>query len=117
MNKIITWVKSNWKIVVIVLLSFMFLNKCNSSNNYERKYKKEVKYVEYVIDSLNTVHSNSTYYIDSLNHVIKERDAEIGSLKKLIDVYTEQNSELINRNKALANKPVIVNIENKKETE
>ena len=63
------------------------------------------------------MYSNSAKHIDSLNRVIKEKNAEINSLTKQLNIYVEQNAQLNDRNKALANKPVVVNIENKKDNE
>lgn len=108
MNKIISWIKTNWKILLIVLLSLMFISKCTAANNYERKYHKEQQHVVYVTDSLSSMYSHSAKHIDSLNHVIKEKNAEISSLSDQLKIYIEQN-------KALANKPVVVNVENKSE--
>ncbi len=107
--------KKHWKVIVIILLAIMFLSKCTSSGNYKRKYNKQLKQTEYVIDSMNTVYSNSSKYIDSLKHVIIYKDNEIKSLSEQLNIYKEQNSQLNDRNKALANKQIIVNVE--KETE
>ena len=100
--------KNNWKTIVIVLLAIMFVSKCTSSGNYKRKYNKQVKQTEYVIDSMNTVYSNSSKYIDSLKHVIVYRDNEIKSLNEQLDIYKKQNE-------ALAKKPVVVTVEKEKE--
>lgn len=115
MNKVVEWIKERWKVILIILLSIMFVSKCTSANNYERKFHKEQARVEYVSDSLTTVFSNSSKYIDSLKLVIKDKNKEIESLNKQLKIYVEQNVQLNDRNKALANKPVVVNIENKKE--
>lgn len=118
MNKLVAWFKKQWKIVLIILLSIMFVSKCTSAGNYERKYHKAEARIEYVTDSLTTVYSNSAKYIDSLKHVIKEKTYEINSLNKQLTIYEEQNAQLNERNKSLANKPVVVNIEkNKQDTE
>ena len=117
MNKIVDWIKGCWKVILIILLSIMFISKCTSTNNFERKFHKEQARVEYVTDSLSNMYSNSAKHIDSLNRVIKEKNAEINSLTKQLNIYVEQNAQLNDRNKALANKPVVVNIENKKDNE
>ena len=101
-------IKNNWKTIVIVLLAIMFVSKCTSSGNYKRKYKKQVKQTEYVIDSMNTVYSHSSKYIDSLKHVINYRDNEIKSLNEQLEIYKKQNE-------ALAKKPVVVTVEKEKE--
>lgn len=110
MNKVIEWIKGRWKVILIVLLSLMFISKCTSANNYERKLHKAETRIEYVTDSLTRVYSNSAKHIDSLELVIKEKNSEISSLTKDLNI-------LARSLKALANKPVVVNIENKKEDE
>lgn len=122
MNKVIEWIKDRWKVILIVLLSLMFISKCTSANNYERKLHKAETRIEYVTDSLTRVYSNSAKHIDSLELVIKEKNSEISSLTKELNIYVEDNAKLnaIVFNaiyKDLANKPVVVNIENKKEDE
>ena len=124
MNKVIEWIKGKWKVILIVLLSLMFISKCTSTNNYKRKFHKAETRIEYITDSLTHVYSNSAKHIDSLELVIKEKNSEISSLTKQLNIYVEQNAQLNDRNKALAqelkalaNKPVVVNIENKKEDE
>ena len=104
-------VKTNWKTILLILLAVLFVSKCSSSGNYKRKYNKQVVYTEYVIDSMNTVYSNSSKYIDSLKHTIKLQDAEISSLKQQVNIYKDQNSQLNDRNKELANKKIVVNVE------
>lgn len=122
MNKVIEWIKGRWKVILIVLLSLMFISKCTSANNYERKLHKAETRIEYVTDSLTRVYSNSAKHIDSLELVIKEKNYEISSLTKERNFYVEQNAELnaqLNaRNKDyanLANKLADVNTENEKE--
>jgi septal ring factor EnvC (AmiA/AmiB activator) len=105
------FIKAHWKTILIVLLAIMFMSKCSSSGNYERKYKKQVAYTEYAIDSMNTKYSNSAKHIDSLNKVIEIRDLEIMSLTNQLDIYKSQNDRLNEANRSLANKKVIVNIE------
>ena len=117
MNKVIEWIKGKWKVILIVLLSLMFISKCTSTNNFKIKFHKAQTRIEYITDSLTHVYSNSAKHIDSLELVIKEKNSEISSLTKQLNIYVEQNAQLNDRNKALANKPVVVNIENKKEDE
>ena len=124
MNKVIEWIKGRWKVILIVLLSLMFISKCTSANNYERKLHKAETRIEYVTDSLTRVYSNSAKHIDSLELVIKEKNYEISSLTKQRNFYVEQNAELnaqLNaRNKDfanLANKLAGPNTENKKDDE
>ena len=122
MNKVIEWIKGKWKVILIVLLSLMLISKCTSANNYERKLHKAETRIEYVTDSLTRVYSNSAKHIDSLKLVIKEKNSEISSLTKQLNIYVEQNAQSNARNKDLANiskilaeKSVDANMENKKE--
>lgn len=98
------FIKKNWKIILIVLLAVLFVSKCTSSGNYKRKYTKQVQYTDYVIDSMNTVYSNSSKYIDSLKHVIVLDERMIKSLEERLEDAKKQNEQL-------AKKPVIVNVE------
>ena len=104
------FIKRKWKEISIVVLALLFIVNCNSKGNYKRKYEKQIKKTEFVKDSLTNMYSKSAMYIDSLNTVIKFRDAEIKSLKNEISIYVDQN-------KKLANKPVVVKIETKENEE
>lgn len=115
--KEMNFIKTHWKTILIVLLAIMFMSKCSSSGNYERKYKKQVTYTEHVIDSMNTKYSNSAKHIDSLSRVIEMRDLEISSLNNQLGIYRSQNERLSETNRSLANKKVIVNIEKTEESE
>ena len=108
-----SFLKRKWKEIFIIILALLFIINCNGKGNYKRKYNKQIKRTEFVKDSLTNMYSKSAAYIDSLNTEIKFRDNEIKSLKKEISIYVDQN-------KKLANKPVVVKIEqkdNEKETE
>ena len=87
MNKITEFIKAHWKVILIVLLSIMFVSKCTSSNNYERKYKKQVTYTEHALDSLSNVYANSAKYIDSLKHVIELNDIDYLKQAKLYNIF------------------------------
>lgn len=108
---IMKFLKAHWKELLIVVLCILFFAKCSSSGNYERKYKKQVAYTEYAIDSMKTMYSNSARHIDSLNRVIELSKLEIKSLSGQLEIYKMQNDKLNEANKSLANKKVIVNIE------
>ena len=120
MNKVIEWIKGRWKVILIVLLSLMFISKCTSANNYERKLHKAETRIEYVTDSLTRVYSNSAKHIDSLELVIKEKNSEISSLTKELtkelNFYVEQNAQLNAKIKDLTDK-LFDAIKNKKEDE
>lgn len=98
------FIKKNWKMILIILLAILFVSKCTSSGNYKRKYNKQVQYTNYVIDSMNTVYSNSSRYIDSLKHVIVLDEKTIKSLEERLEDAKVQNEQL-------AKKPVVVNVE------
>ena len=111
------FIKVHLKEIIIALLLIMFMSKCSSSGNYERKYKKQVAYTEYAIDSMKTMYSNSAKHIDSLNKVIRFSEIEIASLKNQLEIYKSQNEQLNETNKSLADKKVVVNIKKAEETE
>ena len=98
------FIKKNWKIIVIVILAILFVSKCTSSGNYKRKYNKQVQYTNFVLDSMNTVYSHSSKYIDSLKNVIALDEKTINSLEERLNDAKIQNEQL-------AKKPVIVNVE------
>lgn len=91
-------IKKYWKEILIVLLTILFVSNCTGKGNYKRKYEKQIQRTEYVKDSLTNVFSNASNHIDSLNNEIK-------ILNKEISIYKEQNNKL-------ANKPVIVRVNN-----
>lgn len=101
------FIKKNWKIILIIVLALLFVSKCTSSGNYKRKYTKQVQYTDYVIDSMNTVYSHSSKYIDSLKNVIVLNERTIVSLEERLKDAQKQNEQL-------AKKPVIVNLEKEK---
>lgn len=103
-----SFLKRKWKEIFIIILALLFIVNCNGKGNYKRKYQKQIKKTEFVKDSLTNMYSKSAMYIDSLNTVIKFRDAEIKSLKNEISIYVDQN-------KKLASKPVVVKVEQKVE--
>ena len=98
-------IKKYWKEILIVLLTILFVSNCTGKGNYKRKYEKQIQQTEYVKDSLTNVFSNASNHIDSLNNEIKILNKEIISLNKELSIYKEQNNKL-------ANKPVIVRVNN-----
>lgn len=104
---VMNYIKKYWKEILIILLVILFVSNCTGKGNYERKYKAQCARTEYVADSLTNVFSHASSHIDSLNAVIRMKDMEIKSLNKEISIYQDQN-------KKLANKPVIVKVEEKK---
>ena len=97
--------KKYWKEILIVILAILFVSNCTGKGNYKRKYEKQIQHTEYVKDSLTHVFSNASQHIDSLNGEIKMLNNEIASLNNEISIYKEQNNKL-------ANKPVIVRVNN-----
>lgn len=106
MNKL----KKYWREILIGLLVILFVTKCASSGNYERKYNKQVAYNEFVVDSMNNVYSNSAKYIDSLQNAIKMKNIEISNLNEQLEIYKNQNEKLNDANSKLANKQVVVKV-------
>lgn len=105
-----TFLKKHWKNILIAILAVLFLSKCVSSGNYERKYKKEVQRTDFVTDSLKEMFSKSSSMIDSLNVVISKKDIELASKDAQLSIYQEQNAQLNDRNKQLSGKQVIVSV-------
>ena len=100
-------IKKHWKILLIILLSILFVSNCTSKGNYKRKYNAQIEHTRYVVDSLDNVYHHVSYRIDSLQDVIDVKDLQIESLTRELGIYKDQNNKL-------ANKPVVVRIEEKK---
>lgn len=113
MNNFGAWLKNRWKTFLIILLAVMFVSKCNTANNYQRKYRKETKKVEMITDSMYTVCLQKDRTIDSLNAEIRVLETRLESSESQSRIYQRQNSNLNDRLKDVAKKSVNVNIENK----
>ena len=96
------FLKKYWKEILIVLLAIMFMSKCSSSGNYERKYNKQVTYTENVIDSLTKENNALRDTLKDIRHINE-------SLRNEITIYKEQNSNLSDA----AKRQVIVRVNKK----
>ena len=96
------FLKKYWKETLIVLLAIMFMSKCSSSGNYERKYNKQVTYTEKVIDSLTKENNALRDTLKDIRHINE-------SLGNEITIYKEQNSNLSDA----AKRQVIVRVNKK----
>ena len=96
------FLKKYWKETLIVLLAIMFMSKCSSSGNYERKYNKQVTYTENVIDSLTKENNALRDTSKDIRHINE-------SLGNEITIYKEQNSNLSDA----AKRQVIVRVNKK----
>ena len=96
------FLKKYWKETLIVLLAIMFMSKCSSSGNYERKYNKQVTYTENVIDSLTKENNAVRDTLKDIRHINE-------SLGNEITIYKEQNSNLSDA----AKRQVIVRVNKK----
>ena len=96
------FLKKYWKETLIVLLAIMFMSKCSSSGNYERKYNKQVIYTENVIDSLTKENNALRDTLKDIRHINE-------SLGNEITIYKEQNSNLSDA----AKRQVIVRVNKK----
>lgn len=96
------FLKKYWKETLIVLLAIMFMSKCSSSGNYERKYNKQVTYTENVIDSLTKENNALRDTLKDIRHINE-------SLGNEITIYKEQNSNLSDA----AKRQVIVRVNKK----
>lgn len=96
------FIKKYWKEILIVLLAILFMSKCSSSGNYERKYKKQLDRTENVIDSLEKINI-------ALNDTLKDVRHINESLQNEIKIYKEQNTNLSDA----AKRQVIVRVNKK----
>lgn len=96
------FLKKYWKETLIVLFAIMFMSKCSSSGNYERKYNKQVTYTENVIDSLTKENNALRDTLKDIRHINE-------SLGNEITIYKEQNSNLSDA----AKRQVIVRVNKK----
>ena len=96
------FLKKYWKETLIVLLAIMFMSKCSSSGNYERKYNKQGTYTENVIDSLTKENNALRDTLKDIRHINE-------SLGNEITIYKEQNSNLSDA----AKRQVIVRVNKK----
>ena len=96
------FLKKYWKETLIVLLAIMFMSKCSSSGNYERKYNKQLTYTENVIDSLTKENNALRDTLKDIRHINE-------SLGNEITIYKEQNSNLSDA----AKRQVIVRVNKK----
>ena len=96
------FLKKYWRETLIVLLALMFMSKCSSSGNYERKYNKQVTYTENVIDSLTKENNALRDTLKDIRHINE-------SLGNEITIYKEQNSNLSDA----AKRQVIVRVNKK----
>lgn len=109
-NGIISKMKKNWKVIVIIILSILFVSNCTGRGNYKRKYNSQVERTVFVQDSVESVYTDAKKKMDSLSHVIEMRDIEIRALENEVSIYKEQNTKL-------ASKPVVVKVDNKTKNE
>ena len=105
------WLKQNWKIILIVILAFLFMTKCSSSGNYKRAYNAQLQRTEYVKDSLMNMYSNSAHHIDSLNSIIKDLTRENYYQEDKINNLNAQVKDLNNQLFAALNKENKVTVE------
>lgn len=111
--------KKHWKTFLIVILAIMFMSKCTSSGNFERKYEKQCEYTVYVADSLENMYMNSANVIRDLNDSIKtlNNEKEIlvvknAALENKVEIYSKQVGELNRQMNKLAGKNTTVVVNN-----
>ena len=91
------FIRNNWKGIVIILLSVLFLTTCSRKNNYKRRLLRYGENTTITIDSLERIIDNKTLYIDSLCDVNKQLNIQINNLNKDIEIYKTQNEKLLNK--------------------
>ena len=98
------FLKNNWKNILIILLSVLFLSTCARKNNYKRRLSRYGENVVITVDSLERVIDKKTASFDSLCDVNKQLRNQIDNLNKDIDnlnkdieIYRDQNEKLHNK--------------------
>lgn len=102
MEKIKTWIKDHYNIIIILLVIALMLKGCNSCN-IERKYEYQEMRYEHVIDSMQTVIDERSIDTKDLCDTIHSLRAENTVLKDIIndikadrEYYRKQNRDLAN---------------------
>ena len=102
MEKIKTWIKDHYQLIIGLLIMVIMLKGC-SSCNMERRYEYQETRYEYVIDSMQTVIDERSIDTKDLCDTIHSLRAENTVLKDIIkdikvdrEYYRKQNRDLAN---------------------
>lgn len=79
-------IKKNWKVIVIILLTLMFMGKCTQSCNRDDKVKK-----------LTLELAQRDSMIQKLNLEIMQNESDITSLEDLNNLLKENNKSMENQ--------------------
>ena len=120
MNKIKTWIKEHYMLIIICLLILMMLKSCKSCSA-ERRFEYTINKYNYIIDSVNNITDSLKHTIDTKNIINKQLIDSINTLKyennilrSVIDdtkkdkeYYRKQNRNLVNVAENLSKKDTI----------
>lgn len=102
MEKIKTWIKDHYQLIIGLLIMVIMLKGCNSCN-MERRYEYQETQYEYVIDSMQAVIDERSIDTKDLCDTIHSLRAENTVLKDIIkdvkadrEYYRKQNRDLAN---------------------
>ena len=115
MEKIKTWIKDHYQLIIACLLLVIMLKGC-ASCSMERRYEYQQVQYEYVIDSMQTVIDERSIDTKDLCDTIHSLRAENTVLKEVINdlredknYYRKTNRDLVNVTEALSKKDTINN--------
>lgn len=113
MNKIKTWIKEHYMLIIICLLMTLIFKGCKSCSS-ERKYEYTKAKYNYTIDSMQLVIESKIYDNKLLNDTINNLRHENSLLKDVIidvkkdkEYYRKQNRNLANVAENLSKKDTI----------
>lgn len=102
MEKIKTWIKDHYQLIIGLLIMVIMLKGC-SSCNMERRYEYQETQYEYVIDSMQAIIDERSIDTKDLCDTIHSLRAENTVLKDIIkdvkadkEYYRKQNRDLAN---------------------
>ena len=102
MEKIKTWIKDHYQLIIGLLIMVIMLKGC-SSCNMERRYEYQETQYEYIIDSMKAVIDERSIDTKDLCDTIHSLRAENTVLKDIIkdvkadrEYYRKQNRDLAN---------------------
>ena len=102
MEKIKTWIKDHYQLIIGLLIMVIMLKGC-SSCNMERRYEYQETQYEYIIDSMQAVIDERSIDTKDLCDTIHSLRAENTVLKDIIkdvkadrEYYRKQNRDLAN---------------------
>lgn len=81
----VTWIKKNYPLFVIIGACIIAFNFFNEKENYVDEYNAKIKALEQKVDSLHVENDELTFKIDTLNVQITKLDLQIDSKDEKIN--------------------------------